>query len=615
MSSRSLLKLLSVLFALFLVLAACGDSSDTTTDKGEGAPDTGEKEATEDEKDDTEKTEGMYSVDDFNVTKENLGEPIDGGEITVALVSSSPFSGTLIHIFQTMTIDYSILNWFNDGLLEIDENFFYNQNGPATYELSDDKKTWTITIRDNVNWHDGEPVTAYDLEYAYELIGHPDYDGTYYGSDEKLIVGMEEYHKGEADHIEGIRVLDDKTIEIEFMEADPFVRIWGHPVPKHIFGDMDVTEISGSPEVREHPIGFGPFIVDHIVPGESVVLVKNEDYWRGEPLLDKVTLKVIDSSSVVQEVKSGGVDIASFPTTSYPENDDLTNVEILANTSNGLSYIGFRLGTWDEAKDEVKPDLENAKAGDKLLRQAMWHAVDNELVANTFFHGLVQPGTTLIPPYHGDFHDETNPGRPYDPDKANELLDEAGYEWKEGEKYRRDPDGNEFVLTFAAPAGGDTAEPIAKYYMQAWEDVGINVELLNGRLQESNNYYEMLKEHGPADFDIFMGSAGLFSNPDPRIFNGPSSSFNYPRWQSEETNALLEAGGSIEAFDMDYLKEVYDEWQAIMVEEVPQFPTRYGVSMVAVNNRIVNYSLDRGDERTYNYELGVTQEEPFVHED
>src|SRR5690625_4876740 len=94
----------------------------------------------------------------------------------------------------------------------------------------------------------------------------------------------------------------------------------------------------------------------------------------------------------------------------------------------------------------------------------MWHAVDNELVANTFFHGLAQPGTTLIPPYHGDFHDETNPGRPYDPDKANELLDEAGYVWKEGEKYRRDPDGNEFVLTFAAPAGGDTAEPIAKYY-------------------------------------------------------------------------------------------------------------------------------------------------------
>jgi len=169
------------------------------------------------------------------------------------------------------------------------------------------------------------------------------------------------------------------------------------------------------------------------------------------------------------------------------------------------------------------------------------------------------------------------------------------------------------TIIFSAPDGGDTAEPIAKYYMQAWEDIGLNVELLNGRLQESNNYYEMLKETGEADFDVFMGSAGLFSNPDPRIFNGPSSSFNYPRWQSDETNELLAAGGSIEAFDTDYLKEVYDEWQAIMVEEVPQFPTRYGTSMMAINNRILNYSLDRGDEKTYYYELAVTQDEPFVH--
>src|SRR5699024_3487183 len=140
----------------------------------------------------------------------------------------------------------------------------------------------------------------------------------------------------------------EKTIEIIFLEADPFVQIWGHPVPKHIFGDMAISEISASPEVRENPIGFGPFKVEHIVPGESVALVKNEDVTRGEQNVEQVTLKVIDSSNIVQEIKTGGVDIASFPTTAYPDNDDLTNVEILANISNGLSYIGFRLGTWDE---------------------------------------------------------------------------------------------------------------------------------------------------------------------------------------------------------------------------------------------------------------------------
>src|SRR5699024_10617598 len=143
------------------------------------------------------------------------------------------------------------------------------------------------------NWHDGEPLKAEDLEFAYEIIGHPEYEGTWYGEDERKVAGMEEYHNGEADSISGIKVIDEKTIEITFLEADPFVDIWRSPVPKHIFKDMKISEMAASPEVREKPIGYGPFKVERIVPGESIVLVKNADYWRGDPKLDQVTLKVI----------------------------------------------------------------------------------------------------------------------------------------------------------------------------------------------------------------------------------------------------------------------------------------------------------------------------------
>lgn len=554
--------------------------------------------------------DGIYNIEDFNNTKTNQGDAIDGGDLTVALVTSSAFEGTLNHLYQTVTTDDTIMGWFTESILEMDENFEYTQDGPATYELDEENRVWTITIRDNVNWHDGEPVIAEDLELAYNILGHPDYDGPWYGDNQRNVEGMEEYRAGEKDSISGIEVLDDKTIEITFIEPNPFVLIWSNPVPKHIFGDMELSEIASSPEVREHPIGYGPFIVDRIVPGESVVFKKNEDYWRGEVALDEVTLKVVDSSTVVQELKSGGVDIAGFPSAQYPENADMTNVEFLAEVGNTVTYIGFRLGTQDEESGESIPDPD-MKMADVELRKAMWHAVDNEIIANQYYHGLQRPASTLISPYHREFHDETNSGLEYDPDKANEILDAAGYEWVEGEKYRTDPDGNDLEITLAAYEGGDTAEPIAKYYLQAWENVGINVELLDGRLQELNNYYEMLKATSGDRFDMYLAQLGLGSSPDPAVFKGPYSIYNYARWQSEEGNELLEAGRSEKAFDREWLKETYNDWQQLMVEQVPEFPTLYSTSMTAVNERVLNYSIDPA-EKMYLYEISVSQDEPII---
>src|SRR5699024_1530707 len=167
----------------------------------------------------------------------------------------------------------------------------------------------------------------------------------------------------------------------------------------------------------------GAFKVDSITPGEAVTLTKNEDYWRGEPKLDEVTIKVIDPSVVVNELETGGVDtVSAFPTDQYPDNADMSNVEFLGITDRAYSYIGFNLGTWDKEEKKVDTDIENAKMGDKELRQAMWHAVDNDAVGDQFYHGLRWGATTLIPPSHPEFHDDSNEGRQYDPEKQKNYL-------------------------------------------------------------------------------------------------------------------------------------------------------------------------------------------------
>lgn len=595
-----------LILSLALLLAACSGDDETTKDSSSKKDADGKQE---------QKDDGLYSIDDFSNVKTNEGEAIDGGKITFGLVSDTVFEGTLNWNFYSGAPDAEILNWFDEGLLTWDENYVYTNDGAATYEVSEDGRTFTFKIGDNVNWHDGEPVTAEDWLFAHEVIGNPEYDGPRYNSDFTNIEGMEEYNSGKADTISGIEVIDEKTLKITYIESTPSLltgSVWSYPLAKHIFGDMAVADISSSPEVRENPIGFGPFKVESIIPGESVTLTKNEDYWRGAPNLDGVTIKVISSSTVVQELETGGVDLISeFPVDQFPDNADMSNVEFLGAVDRAYTYIGFKLGTWDAEKNRVNFNPE-AKMGDVELRKAMWHAVDNTAVGERFYNGLRWNATTLIPPSHPEFHDDSNEGRAYDPEVAKTLLDDAGYADTDGDGIREDPEGNPLEINFISMTGGDTAEPLAQYYVQSWEAVGLKVNL---EMLEFNTFYDRVGNGGEdnPDVDVYQAAWGVGIDVDPSGLYGADALYNFPRWENEENERLLEEGRSEEAFDLTFRQDVYDEWQQLMVDEVPVFPTLYRAVLSPVNDRVLNYAIGDGTE-IYLSDLAVSQDSPVTAE-
>ncbi|WP_067729002.1 oligopeptide ABC transporter substrate-binding protein [Oceanobacillus damuensis] len=619
MKKVSLSKLLLALMLVFLlVLAACSGSDDEQEDTGtDTETEEGTEEGAEEEEEDTD---GLYSIDDFNVDKTNEGEAIEGGTLNYGLVSDTVFEGVLNRVFYEGNPDYEVLKFFDENLLAIDNNFNYTQDGAAEWELTEnDDGTVTVTfmIRDNVNWHDGEPVTAEDLAFAYEVIGSPEYTGVryYYIED---VVGMEAYNAGEADAIEGLEIVDDKTLSVTFTNANPSLLasgLWTSPLPKHIFEEIPIEEMAESDAVRVNPIGFGPFKVETITPGESVTYSANEDYWRGAPKLDGITLKVVAPQVVANELETGGVDVVdSFPTDQYPDvEENLTNVEFLGQIDTAYTYIGFKLGSWDEEAGEVVPD-PNAKMADVNLRRAMWHAVDNDTVGERFYNGLRWAGTTLIIPAFPDYHDPTIETPSYDQEEANRLLDEAGYVDVDGDNIRENPDGEELVINFASMSGGDVAEPIANYYIQAWEQVGLKVELVDGRLMEFNSFYDRVEADDP-DIDIYQGAWGTGTDVDQNGLYGRSAAYNYTRYASEENDELLAKGASPEAMDIDYRVDVYKEWQQLMVDEIPVFPTLYRAELVPVNNRVTDWSIQA--EWILNnsfHEVGVTQEDPVLPE-
>ncbi len=601
MAKRGKFKFLSIFLVLILILSACSSGSGSSSSSDSGS--SGGKKGKEKEE--------VYESQ-FPKTVVNDKEEIEGGSINVALVSSTPFEGTLDWQFYERAPDSEVLDWFSEPIFGYDENYQITNDveSAAKFELSEDHKTITITIEDGVYWHNGEPLEAEDYAYSYYIIGHPDYQGVRYGdtliSD---IVGMEEYHAGKTDEISGIEVVDEKTVKITWKEANPSILsgIWAYAAPKDHYGDVPIGELINSEKIRTDVVGFGPFKVKNIVPGESVEYEAFEDYYGGKPKLDSVVLKVVSPQTIKKELESGNIDIATFPSDQYETDYEPSNFQLLGRVENAYTYIAFKLGRWDEEKGEAVQDRDTPLQ-DVELRKAMAYAIDNDAIAKNFYNGLRSNASTLMIPFFEDFHNPDIEGYYYDPEKAKEILDNAGYKDVDGDGYREDKDGNKMVFNFASMDSGETSEPVAQAYIQWWDDIGIKVQLLEGRLHEFNSFYDRIEQDDPA-IDIYQAAWSTGTDPDPYGLYSKYAKFNYPRYVNEENEQLLADGHSEDAFDFEYRKEVYDKWQQHMVDNVPIIPTLYRIELFAVNNRVKDYTLEVGTDWGYE-DIAVTSEQP-----
>ncbi|MCM3004712.1 oligopeptide ABC transporter substrate-binding protein [Priestia koreensis] len=594
MGINSVRKVLSTLAVSSLLLAACGGNEEGS---GKNAGTTPKGPAPK-----------QVETSKFSTSLTNDKKAVDGGTFTYGLVSDTPFEGVLNRLFYEGAPDYEVIQFFDESLLDADENYIYNQDGAATYKLSEDNKTITLKIRDNVNWHNGDPVTAEDLEYAYEVVGSKKYAGPRYDAQTQGIEGMTEYHDGKAKKISGIKVIDEKTISITFKEANPSVLtgLMTSPLPKKYLAGIPIDKLDSSDQIRKKPIGFGPFKIKKMVPGESVEFERNDDYYRGKPKLDKVILKVVNPSVVAASLEKGDIDFAEITADQYESAEKLKNIEVIGKVGLAYTYIGFKLGHYDAEKGLNV--MDNPKFADKRVRQAFGYAIDNKTVGERFYKGLRFPANTVIPPSFPKYHDDKVKGFTYDPEKAKKLLDEAGFKDTDGDGLREDADGKKFKINFATMSGTDIAEPLAQYYIQAWKAVGLDVQLLDGRLVEFNSFYDMLEKDDPK-VDIYQGAWGTGSDPDPSGIWDKTAPFNYNRWVNDENDKLLKEGISPKAFDEKYRQDVYNKWQELIADEAPSIPTLYRFEIFGANKRVKNYDLQGGASEHW-WDVSVTDDKP-----
>ncbi len=539
----------------------------------------------------------------FETETQNKDNAVPGAVLSVAMVKDSPLVGIFNEAMYKDGYDGDIIEWFlTNAILDIDENFEITDTGIATLNVDPENKKATIKIKDGMKWSDGQPIVADDVIYPYEVIGNKDYTGVRYSDESAKIVGMEEYKAGKASTISGIKKVDDKTVEISFKEMGQGIYTGGnglltYAMPKHYLKDVPIKDLEKSEKVRTKLVVAGPYTISSIVPGESIELKANPNYFRGKPKTEKVTVQVVNSQTITAAMKSGKYDLVfDIPTELYKIYKDFDNIETLGRQELYYSYLGFKMGKYDKAKGEniVNP---NAKMADLKLRQALAYGLDINQMVKAFYDGLREKATSSVPPVFGKYYPKDLAGFPYDPEKAKKLLDEAGYKDVNGDGYREDKNGKPFEIKIAAMSGGDIAEPLVQFYIQQWKEIGIKGVLATGRLIEFNSFYDKVEADDP-EIDVYFAAWGVGTNLSPFETAGRKSMFNYTRFASEENDKLMAEVASPKTLtDPNYKPEAYKKWQEYFINQAVEVPLTYRYQLYPVNKRVKNFDVAYGSQK------------------
>ena len=552
----------------------------------------------------------------FNSEVTHEGTAIKGGTLKYALVAASPFSGIFIDELSTNSTDSTIASQVDLSMFEYDENRKLTNTGLASLELDVEGKTATVKLNaKDYKWSDGQPFTIDDYIFAIEAIGNKDYTGSRYNDRYQNIVGMKDFHEGKSDKISGVEKVDDYTVKIHFEKMLPSMQLAGgaipaYTMPKHVFKDIPVKDWEQSEYVRgTKVVGLGPFTIESIVPGESVTLKANENFYKGRPKVDKMVMQVVSPDSIVSEMKAGNYDIASMPSAQYEAFKDLTNVTFLSSFAPSYEYISFKLGTFDKSqgKNVTNP---KAKMSDPALRQAIGYALDIDSAGENLYHGLNYGTNSIILPFFKDVYNKEQEGFTYNPEKAKQLLDEAGYKDVDGDGIRENKDGSKLTINFAARTRDAANESLIQQYLIWWKEIGLDVQLYTGRTIESNNFYVKIQADDP-EIDMFAGGWGTGYDPNPSNLFGETAKFNFARYVNEKGTEIMKKISSTDAFDDAKNKEFYKEWQAYAKDEAFMIPTLVGDSVTAVNKRVKYYdtSIATSGSKSQVYQIELTSED------
>ena len=596
MEKKKMLKVVSSAMALTMLLAGCSSASNSS--------------------------KGSKAAVEFKTAVDNGGNALSGQQLKVGIASADPLTGMFNPVFYLQSTDYDVMKYTMAGAFPLDDANRQKQDdkeAPVMFHVDRDKKEVTLTIHKDLKWSNGEDVKADDIVATYELMGNPKYtENVRYSDEYEVIEGMKDYHDGKAKNISGVVKKDDKTVVLKYKEIKPAL-LWGNGFIGEFLNKAQVEAASkdftkfAEADLNKKPLSYGPYYLDKVVNGESVLAKANPYYYKkSEVKIPEIQFKVVSPAQASAVLKNGDVDLMDSLTTGiWDGTKDAKNGTILGESDYYVSYVGFKLGKFNKEKGEVEVD-PNAKAADKRVRQAFGYAVDWDQINEKIYKGLrfTPTGSGFYPPIVKMFHNKDGEKYTKNVEKAKKLLDEAGLKDTDGDGLREDKNGKKLTFNFAIRnVGQDFDQTLADTFVKSWKEVGLDVKLVDGKLMSPKDFSQRVQADDPS-IDIFQAAWQFGTNPNRQELLGKKAPLNLYRYTTEAFENSFKAQGSADMFDEAKLKAAYNKFDGEVAEELPFFPLSWDTSITFFNKRVKAYDLDKVKKNQFKlYELELTANE------
>ncbi|WP_322903483.1 ABC transporter substrate-binding protein [Paenibacillus campi] len=469
----------------------------------------------------------------------DTGAPKDGGSLIIGVAADPVILNPLYAGDRvSLTIDQALY-----------APLFQVNNGKKTYYLAEslqpsaDQLTYTLKLKKNLTWHDGQKLTADDVVFTINSI-----------LDEKQNSFL---RAGFIINNKPIQVskVDDLTVAFKLPQVSPAFEaslVQVSPIPKHIFaGETDLEKSSKN----NNPIGSGAFKFKEYKTGEYVTLDRFDNYFGGKPYLDSVTYRIAkDANAANLALQNGEINVQYLDPRDVATIQATGNFDIQSYSEGRLAYLLF-----NEKSD-------TGVLSKKEVRQALSYALNRQELIQTAYTSdqYADPARSFETP-DGLYQTNDVPTYDNDPAKAKQLLAQQGI--------------TNLKLRMIVQSGNKVQEAVSLYVQQKLKEIGVDVELQN---MDASAFGQKFVNANATDYELALSGYIMGYDPDAyRILFTSDSSSNYTHYANKQVDQLF-AEGSGEG-DPTKRAAIYKQLQTIIAEDAPIYPIAYTKTIVAIS--------------------------------
>jgi len=422
-----------------------------------------------------------------------------------------------------------------------------------SWEVSDDRKTVTFTLDPEKKWSDGVPVTSKDVKWTLENLGEEGELFTSY-----------------TNNVTSITTPDKETVVIKTSKPD--ARIIGglliYILPEHIWGEVPLEELTSTYQPDLPLVGTGPFVVTKFDRGRIIEMDQNPEFAGDKPKFDQIQfIKYGNQDAVERALQLDEIDVVpEVQATTFERLGTEADIATVKSPSPAFTQLAFNVCPESECPDaDVNPAIQ-----DKVVRQAIGYAVDRERINEIANRGTSFIGHGLLPSFYKAFYEQPGEDYAFDPEKANQILDDAGYT-REGDGVRS-KDGNELSFNLYVRSESPSNIQAAKLVAEMAKEVGIEFKVEVISVDKLTELTIRQKDGKPAPaFDSFIWGWGgdaydpsfLLSLMTTGEIGGSSDSF----YSNPEYDKLYQEQTGV--FDVAQRKEIIGKMIDLLQEDLP----------------------------------------------